>query len=75
MTQTNGGLWLRLTWDRSTGTLHFESNIPHVEILGITELMKSALIRQMASGLGKSVLAEGRIQQPALQVRRADRDA
>lgn len=61
-----------MTWDRRTGTLHFESNIPHLEMLGVLELMKSALIRQMAGGLGKGVLAEGRIQQPALQVRRAD---
>jgi hypothetical protein len=71
----NDSAWLKMTWDRRTGTLHFESNIPHVEILGVVELMKSALIRQMASGQGAGVLAEGRLQQPALQVRRADRDS
>ena len=55
-----------------TGQLHFESNMQHVELLGILEMTKSALIRQMASGVGAGVLAEGRLQQPALQVRRAD---
>ena len=72
MNREDGGRFFKLTWDAKAGNVHFESNIPHIEILGILEVAKHALVRQMASGVGTGVLAEGRLQQPALQIRRAD---
>ena len=66
------GAWVKIQWTPRTGSLHFESNMAHVEMLGILEMVSFALLRQMASGVGAGVLAEGRVRGPALQVRRAD---
>ena len=66
------GPFIKIQWDPKVGMLHFESNLTHLEALSILELAKHVVVRQMASGVGTGVLAEGRLQQPALQVRRAD---
>ena len=64
------GAWVKIQWTPKNGQLHFESNMQHVELLGILEMTKHVLLRQMASGMGAGVLAKGSVQQPALQVRR-----
>jgi len=46
----------------------------HMEAIAVAELVKATLIKQMASGVGTGLLAEGRLQQPALQIRRIDSD-
>lgn len=57
---------MKITWGPRTGVLHFESNLQHVELLGILSLVEFAAIRQMSGGQGTGMLAEGRIQGPAL---------
>ena len=73
--QESPGAWIKVQWTPRTGNLHFESNMQHVEMLGILEMVKFALLRQMASGMGAGVLAKGSLQQPALQVRRVGPEA
>lgn len=69
---TPGRGFVRISWDGASGSLHFESNLTHLEAVAVVRLVEHTLLKQMAAGAGVGVLAEGRLTQPALVARRVD---
>lgn len=61
---------MKVAWNPKTGLLHFESNLPHIELLGVLDLVRFAAVRQMASGQGTGEIAQGIVRAPALQPRK-----
>jgi len=66
----NGGARATIWWDPKVGSLRFESNMSHLELIAICRLVEHSLIKQMAAGQGEGRMAEGLIRQPGLAVRK-----